>query len=405
MPTMSKTYDIVTVGGGLAGSALAKTMAERGARVLILEPETQFWDRVRGEFMVPWGVAEAKELGVHDTIMRAGAHALPWWNRYEGATIAMHRPLPDTTAPGQPGIAFYHPKMQETLLNAARDAGAEVKRGARVRDVTKNGRLQVIANADDGESTFEARLVVGADGKNSLLRAKTGFSVRRETDHNIIAGVLMDGVDLPEDTAHEWPAPPIGQTSLIFPQGNGRARVYVVYGSQSGERLSGEKDLGRFLELVHACGVPPESLRKACPAGPLASYSGTFNGVDHPYRDGVVLIGDSATETDPSWGQGLSTTLRDVRVLRDNLIESDDWGDACEAYAREHDRYASVLRTIQEWMTAMLLDTGPKADERRNRALPLWAEDPTRPTDVLFSGPDITLDDSVRRRFFAEDGN
>jgi menaquinone-9 beta-reductase len=47
-------YDIITVGGGLGGSAIAKTMAEHGARVLVLERETQFRDRVRGEGMVPW---------------------------------------------------------------------------------------------------------------------------------------------------------------------------------------------------------------------------------------------------------------------------------------------------------------------------------------------------------------
>jgi flavin-dependent dehydrogenase len=52
----SKTYDIVTVGGGLGGSALAKAMAEHGARVLVLESETQFRDRVRGESMLPWGL-------------------------------------------------------------------------------------------------------------------------------------------------------------------------------------------------------------------------------------------------------------------------------------------------------------------------------------------------------------
>jgi flavin-dependent dehydrogenase len=58
------SYDIVTVGGGIAASSLAKAMAERGARVLILEREKQFKDRVRGEAVVSWGVAEANELGI-----------------------------------------------------------------------------------------------------------------------------------------------------------------------------------------------------------------------------------------------------------------------------------------------------------------------------------------------------
>jgi len=51
-------YDIITVGGGLAGATLAKAMAENGARVLVIERERQFKDRVRGEGTFPWGVAE-----------------------------------------------------------------------------------------------------------------------------------------------------------------------------------------------------------------------------------------------------------------------------------------------------------------------------------------------------------
>ncbi len=72
------TYDIVTVGGGLAGSALAKAMAERGARVLVLEREKQFRDRVRGEYLNPWGVAEMKRLGLDETLVAAHANEAPW---------------------------------------------------------------------------------------------------------------------------------------------------------------------------------------------------------------------------------------------------------------------------------------------------------------------------------------
>lgn len=48
-------YDIITVGGGLGGATLAKVMAENGARVLVLERERQFKDRIRGEGTFPWG--------------------------------------------------------------------------------------------------------------------------------------------------------------------------------------------------------------------------------------------------------------------------------------------------------------------------------------------------------------
>jgi len=62
-------YDIITVGGGLAGATLAKAMAEKGARVLVLERERQFKDRVRGEVIFPWGVAELQKLGVHQLLL------------------------------------------------------------------------------------------------------------------------------------------------------------------------------------------------------------------------------------------------------------------------------------------------------------------------------------------------
>ena len=52
-------YDVITVGGGLGGAALASVLARNGLRVLVTERERQFKDRIRGEVMWPWGVAEA----------------------------------------------------------------------------------------------------------------------------------------------------------------------------------------------------------------------------------------------------------------------------------------------------------------------------------------------------------
>ena len=72
---MTGQYDLIAVGGGLAGSSLAKCMAERGARVLVLEHEKKFKDRVRGEFVIPWGVAELKALQLDGLLQQQLAHA------------------------------------------------------------------------------------------------------------------------------------------------------------------------------------------------------------------------------------------------------------------------------------------------------------------------------------------
>ncbi|HXZ89296.1 MAG TPA: FAD-dependent monooxygenase [Candidatus Binataceae bacterium] len=55
-------YDVITVGGGLGGAALAKVLAEKGLRVLVTERESEFKDRIRGEWMAPWGAAEVQKL-------------------------------------------------------------------------------------------------------------------------------------------------------------------------------------------------------------------------------------------------------------------------------------------------------------------------------------------------------
>lgn len=72
------SYDIITVGGGIAASSLAVAMAGRGAKVLVLEREKQFKDRVHGEAVVPWGVAEANELGICGLLKEKCAHDVPF---------------------------------------------------------------------------------------------------------------------------------------------------------------------------------------------------------------------------------------------------------------------------------------------------------------------------------------
>src|SRR5215468_1844087 len=66
--------DAVIVGAGIAGSALAIALARFGHSVTLLEKSTVHVDRVRGEFIVPWGVAEARALGLLDLLEAAGAN-------------------------------------------------------------------------------------------------------------------------------------------------------------------------------------------------------------------------------------------------------------------------------------------------------------------------------------------
>lgn len=117
-------------------------MAEHGARVLALERETQFRDRVRGETVHPWGVAETRRLGIFDLLASTGANVIPVWERYRGPKRVLHRDL--VARYGAPELTFYHPAMQEVLIQAAADAGAEVRRGTTVRVVWGGARPEAL---------------------------------------------------------------------------------------------------------------------------------------------------------------------------------------------------------------------------------------------------------------------
>ena len=65
--------DVVIVGAGIAGGALGTALARGGFEVALLERESNYPDRVRGEFMAPWGVTELAKLELLQPLREAGA--------------------------------------------------------------------------------------------------------------------------------------------------------------------------------------------------------------------------------------------------------------------------------------------------------------------------------------------
>ena len=120
---MSKHYDLVIVGGGIGGSALAITMARAGHSVLLLEKSAVYQDMVRGEWIAPWGVKEVQRLGLYDLLIDAGGHHLTRHVTYDETRSAEASEATGHglgVVEGVPGpLCIGHPRHCQTLFDEA----------------------------------------------------------------------------------------------------------------------------------------------------------------------------------------------------------------------------------------------------------------------------------------------
>jgi 2-polyprenyl-6-methoxyphenol hydroxylase-like FAD-dependent oxidoreductase len=401
---LAAVYDVITIGGGVGGAALAFALARAGKRVLVVEREARFRDRVRGEYLEAWGVAEARRLGLLDAVRACGAREMPWLTTFAGAMQVAKSDVREANPDGLAPFCLSHPGFQDAVLAAAAAAGAEVLRPSTVVALAPGAPPSVRVRREGGEESFTARLVVGADGRESKARAWGGFAALRDAEKLALAGLLLDGFAGPDDTASLFWNFAAGEQALFFPQGRGRLRAYVAF-HVNGDlgRLSGRGRVPAFFAACERAQVPAAWLENATPAGPLAAFSGADVRVTRPAQRGIALVGDAAACSDPTWGCGLSLTLRDARALSERLLASDDWDAAAAAYAEEHDRYYGRLHTFEGWLSTAFFDVGPEADARRGRILARAFAEPGRIPDLVARGPDAPCDEAARRRFFAED--
>jgi len=405
--------DAVIVGGGIAGSTLAANLAGAGLAIEVLERETEFIDRVRGEWMAPWGVAEAKTLGLYDRFMNAGGHHTTKAINYDellspAEAEAALMPLGDLH-PDAPGpLCMEHVTMQNVALDYAIAQGASVKRG--VGDITiEVGRSPAVSYTHGGDHTRRrCRLVIGADGRSSTVRRQLGLALREQPLDHLISGLLVEGADA-------WPSDvqSIGKAGdamcLVFPQGGGKVRLYVDYDLAARGTYTGEHGAKNLLNAFDVACIPGgDALARATPIGPCHAFPSQDAALDRPYAEGAVLIGDAAGYSDPIFGQGLSVVLRDARLVRDALLTNEQWRTTIfDAYAEERRERMRRIMQMTRFGTTMFARFDEMGIARRTRAMQRMAQDPALGALVgaAFSGPEAfpaeCFTDAFYERLFA----
>lgn len=333
-------YDVVIAGGGIGGAGAATVLARAGLAVCVVEPTTEYPDLVRGEWLAPWGVAQAQATGLYDVLIAAGGHHIGCHIAFDELTppeVAREGGVPlEGLLPGVPGpLTIRHPVSCQALADAAVAAGATLHRGAtdialgpdRGLSFVVGGRAQVA----------QGRLVIGADGRASAVRKAIGIELEKVELGHFLAGVLVDGLDFLGDDTVEYVATEAGLHSLCFPQGGGRARLYLSYEDAQSGRFAGAGRAQAYLDaFVMGCFPGSEGFPTVQVVGPAKGYRSVDTWCERPFAEGVVLLGDAAGHNDPLIGQGLSITLADIRGITEAMLATDDWSPSTfEAYGHE----------------------------------------------------------------------
>jgi menaquinone-9 beta-reductase len=412
--TVRHDYDVVIIGVGVAGGAMATRLARNGHAVLVLERTRVHVDRIRGEFLAPWGVREARELGLLNVLLDAGGHFISRTVRYEGSIPieAARASAMETTAlvPDVPGAMMLgHPRMCVALDQAAQDAGATLLRGVDSVSV-EPGLPPTVSYVHENERyTIRPRLVVGADGRGSSVARQIGAKVQTEPVHHLIAGLLIEGV-------HAWPEDEQamgvhdGALLLIFPQGQGRIRLYLCYSLEERGRFAGPQAANNFLQAFRVPSLPfSDAIAGGQLAGPCQGYPNADTWIDEPIAPGVVLIGDASGHNDPTIGQGLSITMRDVRLVSDAISTADDWHDGLFAdYASERRERMRRLRLTARLTSKLRCEFDVAADMRRTEVWGRIARDRSVALPLLvpfigpFGVPDETFEDAAVKKLLGD---
>lgn len=324
---------IVVVGAGPAGAALSLLLARAGADVHLLERETDFERVFRGEGLMPLGLEVLHQMGFRDRLRQLPGDALDAWDIYLDRTRVMHIEEPSRELGDLALRIVSQPALLSSFIDEARQyPGFVFRAGASVRELLWDGdraagvRLATTA----GEETLAADLVIGTDGRTSLIRKRADLALR---PLNESYDVVWFKVPLPAALEDRNPI-------QIFASGADAALAYRSWDRRwqlawmlpkGGWRSVREGDW-----LAQCATLLPEPF-----SGHLLEHRGALVGPSlldvmvgrcpRWHAPGLLLLGDAAHPMSPIRAQGINMALRDAVVAANHLVPALHAGTGVDA--------------------------------------------------------------------------
>ncbi|HEU5320046.1 MAG TPA: FAD-dependent monooxygenase, partial [Methylomirabilota bacterium] len=308
---------------------------------LLVDRDTFPSDILSTHYIQPQGVAQMRSWGLLPALEATDCPPLEKTTFHLG-DLAISPPRP----PGMPPA--YCPRrtvLDKILVDAAREAGAEVREGFSVREVLiKDGRAVGVrgrAKGADADAVEHATIVVGADGMHSMVARAVGAPSYHERPsytcgyYTYWSGVEMEGAELYLGE---------GTGALAFPTNFGQ--VCVAVARAHAEFAEYRKDIeGNYLRWLE--GTAPSLGAQVRAAKREERWVGTAdvpNFFRKPYGPGWALVGDAGYHRDPVTGLGIMDAFRDAELVAtaidDGLAGRAPMEEALAAYEQQRNEAA-----------------------------------------------------------------
>lgn len=399
-------YDAIVVGARCAGAPAAMLLARRGCSVLLLDKATFPSDTISTHILWPHGAEILARWGLLQRLAGTGVPPICRAMTFDVGPFALRGTIPDANN-GQGGFCPRRTVLDHLLVQAAAEAGVEIRQGFTVDEPLVSGDTVVgIRGHGKGARPIEekARIVIGADGVNSLVARAVhapeydAREVAACAYYSYFSGVAQDDIEL---YVREHLA--VGGA----PTNDGLHLVMVNWPASEFTKVRADVEgfVGRALESA------PDFARRVRAGRREERWYGTAGVRGYfrkPYGKGWALAGDAGYNRDPITAQGISDAFIDAeslaRAVGDALSGDCTFEDSLRAH--EAARNARV-RPMYEFTTQLASLEPPPAGMRALFAALRSNQDATNAFLSAITGaiplPEFMSDENVGRIMAAAD--